>query len=306
MVRGVGEETARHPCFDDEREESHYHHHHHHENGGRDSVDCYEQRSDVEACDRDQCCGEDREAIANESERDESECQFRMLRLEGEDERTTQREGEDEQEEDDEILRLLAVFEELLRIHEEEEMMQLEWEETLRQNEEERVLVVLDELLQIHDEEYPNLLEEEQARAQEQDTATVSWEFEDDDDDDLDRLLEQRPLANDSQIEQLVATCDRRDQEQAEGRSTACGCTESDPRDSDNDNNNNNPARKLREATCVVCLEAPRTHAYVPCGHFCVCVSCAKQQRQLQRSPVHSSCPVCQQPVTKVMRIYIP
>ena len=186
----------------------------------------------------------------------------------------------------------------LLNRDEEEARMRLELEEELLRDEEERVLSVLDELLQIHDEEYPNQ-QNEQGSAQPQEEATgVRWEInEDDDNNDLDRLLLQEgtPLSNDSQMEELVAMCDRRDRD-LDNRIPS--------RSDNNGQDRTTGAGTTAAAACVVCLEAPRTHAYVPCGHFCVCFSCAKQQ--LTQRSIHASCPVCQQPCTKVMRIFIP
>ena len=31
------------------------------------------------------------------------------------------------------------------------------------------------------------------------------------------------------------------------------------------------------ETTCLVCMEKPKTHMAVPCGHLCVCSTCAQQ-----------------------------
>ena len=50
---------------------------------------------------------------------------------------------------------------------------------------------------------------------------------------------------------------------------------------------------------CVVCLNHRRTHASIPCGHWSLCDECAQQQ-QLRGAP----CPICQQPVSAVVRIY--
>jgi hypothetical protein len=38
------------------------------------------------------------------------------------------------------------------------------------------------------------------------------------------------------------------------------------------------PATRLDEAaTCVICVSAPRSHIFIPCGHLCACMSCATQ-----------------------------
>ena len=49
---------------------------------------------------------------------------------------------------------------------------------------------------------------------------------------------------------------------------------------------------------CVICLEAPRTHACVPCGHWCLCAaeSCILA--------AHQQCPLCRAEVNVVMRMF--
>lgn len=46
---------------------------------------------------------------------------------------------------------------------------------------------------------------------------------------------------------------------------------------------------------CVVCLDAPNTHALVPCGHKCICDSCIH---------VGDECPLCRAIVTFKLRIF--
>lgn len=179
----------------------------------------------------------------------------------------------------------------LLLLDEEEEMMRREWEEADREYEESRTTAILDELQQIHNEEYP-----EQHRTEETIPETTAENFveidEEEENDFLDPLL---LPPNDSQMEELVASCDRRDRENP---NPVGGATNNNPRASGN---------LATASSCVVCLSAPRTHAYVPCGHFCVCFSCAKQQTQQPRTlAAASSCPVCQQPCTRIMRIFVP
>ena len=52
---------------------------------------------------------------------------------------------------------------------------------------------------------------------------------------------------------------------------------------------------------CIVCLEAPRTHAFVPCGHMCVCKSCSR--RLMKRRKV---CPTCNQSSTMTIEVFLP
>jgi hypothetical protein len=237
----------------------------------REEIECDERQSDIEANHCHQYL-EEREAISNEFDHDHEEVEFHLLMLQQRDE--------------------------------EEEVKQREGEEMLRRNEEVRVLVVLDELLRIHDEEYP--LQDGEGGAAQEEVDVVDLGDADEAGDDLDRLLflEGTPLSNDAQIEELVALCDRRDRD-LEGRSSAAAAAASSRCD---DENFPESAAGRREAACIVCLDAPRTHAYVPCGHFCVCFSCAKRQakQRYTTASAHSSCPVCQQPSTRVMRIFIP
>lgn len=49
------------------------------------------------------------------------------------------------------------------------------------------------------------------------------------------------------------------------------------------------------DALCAVCLDAQKTHALIPCGHYCLCVTCAG---------AIDKCPVCRAPHTGSLRIY--
>lgn len=182
----------------------------------------------------------------------------------------------------------------LLLRDEEEEMMQQEWQETYHMEELNRELAILDELQQIHDEEYPD---NHDMQAGQQEIGETSDNFVEIDEGEDIFDLEGTPLSNDMQIQDLVAICDVRDRED---RSSTSDCGE-------NLGNQSTAKADLGKAACVVCLEAPRTHAYVPCGHFCVCFSCAKEQTKVQCSmTAASTCPVCKQASTRVMRIFIP
>jgi len=50
---------------------------------------------------------------------------------------------------------------------------------------------------------------------------------------------------------------------------------------------------------CVVCIDAPATHAFFPCGHKCVCQSDA--DTLMDRDKI---CPLCRMPAANVARIY--
>ena len=59
-------------------------------------------------------------------------------------------------------------------------------------------------------------------------------------------------------------------------------------------------APQLEEELCVVCMDAPKQHIILPCGHQCVCEACAQQLTQTT-SP---SCPVCRAPIRETTRVY--
>mmetsp|Transcript_27411 Transcript_27411/g.69929 ORF Transcript_27411/g.69929 Transcript_27411/m.69929 type:complete len:139 (+) Transcript_27411:286-702(+) len=50
-----------------------------------------------------------------------------------------------------------------------------------------------------------------------------------------------------------------------------------------------------RERECIVCLDAPRDHVLVPCGHACVCDECCR---------AIGLCPICRAPVERAVRLY--
>eukprot|EP00747_Dinoflagellata_sp_TGD_P207165 gnl/TRDRNA2_/TRDRNA2_80765_c0_seq1.p1 gnl/TRDRNA2_/TRDRNA2_80765_c0~~gnl/TRDRNA2_/TRDRNA2_80765_c0_seq1.p1 ORF type:complete len:665 (-),score=85.36 gnl/TRDRNA2_/TRDRNA2_80765_c0_seq1:73-2067(-) len=54
------------------------------------------------------------------------------------------------------------------------------------------------------------------------------------------------------------------------------------------------------DEACSVCLSERKTHAFVPCGHRCVCGSCGKT---LVRQP-QPACPICRMPVEQVLQIF--
>ena len=52
------------------------------------------------------------------------------------------------------------------------------------------------------------------------------------------------------------------------------------------------------EDECVVCMEAPPTHASVPCGHRCICAGC------VSRAGLELQCPICRASVQMFMRVF--
>jgi hypothetical protein len=55
------------------------------------------------------------------------------------------------------------------------------------------------------------------------------------------------------------------------------------------------PKKQAREAECTICFSEPPNVAFDPCGHLCVCKSCAAAL---------SSCPLCRASIAKRLRIY--
>ena len=53
------------------------------------------------------------------------------------------------------------------------------------------------------------------------------------------------------------------------------------------------------DEVCVVCLDNKKTHAFNPCGHMCVCKTCADIIIQGD-----SNCPMCRISVTNSLKIY--
>lgn len=54
------------------------------------------------------------------------------------------------------------------------------------------------------------------------------------------------------------------------------------------------------ERSCVVCLSAEKTHAFVPCGHRCVCFCCGSSVLKGD-SP---TCPICRAQVGQMIKIF--
>jgi len=50
---------------------------------------------------------------------------------------------------------------------------------------------------------------------------------------------------------------------------------------------------------CVICLEEPKTHVFVPCGHVCACKSCSSQAMK-----TNTSCPICRGAVSQSIQLY--
>ena len=53
---------------------------------------------------------------------------------------------------------------------------------------------------------------------------------------------------------------------------------------------------KSDDNCCVVCMDATKTHLMVPCGHKCVCETCA--------AAITKECPICRNNITTILRVY--
>ena len=57
-----------------------------------------------------------------------------------------------------------------------------------------------------------------------------------------------------------------------------------------------------KKAPAQVCLEAEKKHAFVPCGHLCVCEGCATA---IMSGPAaERRCPVCRAEAAQQIRIF--
>ena len=56
------------------------------------------------------------------------------------------------------------------------------------------------------------------------------------------------------------------------------------------------PKHSKENNGCVVCLEQEATHAFIPCGHLCICSSCLEL--------MDTKCPLCRRQMFCVTRIY--
>jgi len=53
------------------------------------------------------------------------------------------------------------------------------------------------------------------------------------------------------------------------------------------------------EIECVMCMDAPKTHVFVPCGHMCVCSACAATIMGAKKE-----CPQCRGAATHCMQVF--
>jgi hypothetical protein len=56
------------------------------------------------------------------------------------------------------------------------------------------------------------------------------------------------------------------------------------------------------EVLCVLCLDAPKDHIIIPCGHQCVCGACAEKLKRVKRNP---ACPICREPINATFKVFV-
>ena len=66
-----------------------------------------------------------------------------------------------------------------------------------------------------------------------------------------------------------------------------------------NDGDNNDADDK---DTCKICFTEKINAVILPCGHFALCIDCAKNL--LRRNPRNTKCPICRNAVTNITQIY--
>lgn len=60
---------------------------------------------------------------------------------------------------------------------------------------------------------------------------------------------------------------------------------------------------------CVICMDRSATHLVVPCGHQCLCATCARGAGLTVGRPIvggNHTCPACRGPVQQLVRVFVP
>ena len=60
------------------------------------------------------------------------------------------------------------------------------------------------------------------------------------------------------------------------------------------------PPPPVDDEQCVVCMDALKSHAVMPCLHQCVCEACAQQLLEQGTQ----SCPVCRGPIEAIGQVF--
>jgi hypothetical protein len=60
------------------------------------------------------------------------------------------------------------------------------------------------------------------------------------------------------------------------------------------------PHPDAEETLCVVCFDAPKRYAMLPCLHVCACEACAVCLKQTE----FPACPICREPIERVGQVF--
>lgn len=60
-----------------------------------------------------------------------------------------------------------------------------------------------------------------------------------------------------------------------------------------------------RDNKCVVCFEFGASHAYIPCGHHCICAGCVDLMDASRNEDKFANCPICRQSPVCVARMFL-
>ena len=55
------------------------------------------------------------------------------------------------------------------------------------------------------------------------------------------------------------------------------------------------------ETLCVLCMDAPKDHIIIPCGHQCVCEACAEKLKKARKA----LCPFCRVPINATFKVFV-
>ena len=87
----------------------------------------------------------------------------------------------------------------------------------------------------------------------------------------------------------------------------AClGMSASAIKDQQKESMDNGTSGEQTESLCMVCTAETATHTFIPCGHKCVCATCADVYNRVCNVPRGNSrkCPLCRERFTKILKIF--
>ena len=71
-------------------------------------------------------------------------------------------------------------------------------------------------------------------------------------------------------------------------------------------NESDAPPTMTNDMICTICMSRPRCVMADPCGHFCMCVTCAREIVciAITKGETTAPCPICKVPFTKAKRVF--